>query len=108
MHLDEAVYMRLPAGFEGMSSEVVLLQRTVYGLRQVGRQWSLRPSRMLLKKTGIEQSKTDLRLFRKVMEVTLNIYMCVCVYVDGLAVTAKDKETFDVFLSTIEGGISCE
>ena len=86
MHLDEAVYMRLPAGFEGMSGEVVLLQRAVYGLRQVGRQWILRPRRNVLQKTGMEQSKTDLCLVRKVMdgEVTLNIniyiyiFMCLC------------------------------
>ena len=31
-HLDEAVYMRLPAGCGDMSVEVVLLQRAVYGL----------------------------------------------------------------------------
>ena len=37
-HLDEAVYMRLPAGWGDMSGEVILLQRAVYGLRQAGRQ----------------------------------------------------------------------
>lgn len=31
--LDEAVYMRLSVGCEGMSGEIVLLQRAVYGLR---------------------------------------------------------------------------
>ena len=35
-HLDEAVYMRLPAGCGDMSGEVVLLQRAVHGLRQAG------------------------------------------------------------------------
>ena len=32
MHLDEAVYMKLPADCGDMSGEVVLLQRAVYGL----------------------------------------------------------------------------
>ena len=58
-HLDEAVYMRLPAGCGDTSGEVVLLQRAVYGLRQAGRQWSLRLSRVLLQTTGMEQSKAD-------------------------------------------------
>ena len=58
-HLDEAVYMRLPAGCGDMSGEVVLLQRTVYGLRQAGRKWSLRLSRVLMQNTGMEKSKAD-------------------------------------------------
>ena len=36
-HVDEAVYMRLPAGCGDMSDEVVLPQRAVFGLRQAGR-----------------------------------------------------------------------
>ena len=44
----------------------------------------------------MEQSKADPCVFRKVVdrEVTLII----CVYVDDLAVTAKENETFDVFM----------
>ena len=86
--------MRLPAGYWAMSGEVVL-QHAVYGLRQAGRHWSLRLSSMLLQKSGLEQSKADTCLFRKVMdgEVTL----IVCVHVDDLAVTAKGEETFYAF-----------
>ena len=70
-------------------------ERAVYGLRQAGRQWSLRLSRVLLLKIGMEQIKADPCVFRKVMdgEVTL----IVCVHVDDQGVTAKDKETFDAF-----------
>ena len=64
-NLDGAVYMRLPTGCGHMSGEVVLLQRAVYGLRQAGRQWSLRLSRVLLETTGIEKSKVDPCLFRR-------------------------------------------
>ena len=99
-HLDEAVYMRLPAGCGDISGEVVLLQRAVYGLRQAGRQWSLRLSRVLLQTTGMEQSKADPCVFRKVVdeEVTL----IACVHVDDLAVTAKDKKTFDGFYAQLK------
>ena len=60
--------MRPPAGCGDMSGEVVLLQRAVYGLRQAGRQWSLRLSGVLLQKIGMEQSKADPRVFRKVVD----------------------------------------
>ena len=52
-------------------------------------------SRVLLQKIGMEQSKADPYVFRKVVdgEVILIVY----VHVDDLAVTAKDKKTFDVF-----------
>ena len=93
MHLDEAVYMRLPADCGDMSGEVVLLQRAVYGLRQAALQWSLRHSRVLLQKIGMGQSKAEPCVFRKVVdgEVTL----IVCVHFDDLAVTAKGKNTID-------------
>ena len=99
-HLDEAVYMRLPAGCGDISGEVVLLQRAVSGLRQARRQWSLRLSRVLLQKIGMEQSKADPCVFRKVVdrEVTL----IVCVHVDDLAVTARNKETLDAFYAQLK------
>ena len=78
-----------------MSGEVVLLQRAVYGLRQAGLQWSLRLSRVLLQKVGMEQNKANPCVFRKVVdrEVTL----IVCVHFDDLPVTAKGKDTFNAF-----------
>ena len=53
--LDKAVYMRFPLVCGDMSGEVVMLQRAVCELRQAGRQWSLRLSRVLLPKIGMEQ-----------------------------------------------------
>ena len=55
---------------------------------------------MLLLKIGVEQSKADPCVFRKVVdgEVTL----IVCVHVDDLPVTAKDKETFGVFYAQLK------
>ncbi|CAN0387341.1 unnamed protein product, partial [Ascophyllum nodosum] len=65
--------MRLPADCGDMSGEFVLLQRAVYGLRQAGLRWSLRLSRVLLQKIGMEQSKADSCVFLRVVdgEVTL-------------------------------------
>ena len=60
--------MKLLAGCGDMSGEVVLLQRVVCGLRQAGRQGSLRLSRVLQQKAGIEQSKADLCVVRKMVD----------------------------------------
>ena len=94
-YLDDVVYIRLPAGCGDMSGEVVLLQRAVYGLRQAGRQWSLRLSKVLLQRTGMEKSKAGWCVFRKVVDG--EVTHMVCVHVDDLAVTTKDKQTFDTF-----------
>ena len=99
-HLDEALYMRLPAGCGDIRGEVVLLQRAVYGLRQADRQWSLRLSRMVPQKTGMGQSKADPCVFRNVVDREVTVI--VCVHVDDLAVTAKDKHTFDAFYAQLK------
>ena len=57
---------------------------------------------MLLQKVGMKKSTADPCVFCKVVdgEVTL----IVCVYVDDLVVTAKDKETFDGFYAQLKEG----
>ena len=91
-HLNEAEYMRIPAGCGDMSGEVVLLH--------AGRQWSLRLSRVLLKKTDMEQSKAGPRMFPEVVD--REVRLIVCIQVDDLAVTAKDKQTFDAFYAQLK------
>ena len=55
---------------------------------------------MLLQKIGMDRSKADPCVFRKVVdgEVTL----IVCVYVDDLAITTKNKEAFDRFYAKLK------
>ena len=55
----------------------------------------MRLSSVLLQKTGMDQIKADPCVFRKVVDG--EIALIVCVHGDDLAVTAKDKEMFDVF-----------
>ena len=57
---------------------------------------------MVLQKIGMEQNKADPCVFRKMMdgEVTLIVY----VHVNDLAVTAKNKETFDAFYAQLKEG----
>ena len=67
-------------------------KHAVYGLRQAGRQWSLRLSGVLLQKTGMKQSKAGPCVFHKVVngEVTL----IVCFHDDNLAVIVKNKDIY--------------
>ena len=76
----------------------------MYGLRKAGRQWKMRLTRVLLQTTGMEQSKADPCVYRKVVdgEVTL----IGCVHVDDPAVTAKDKRCL-MLSCAVEGRISC-
>ena len=100
-HLDNAVYIILPADCGDMSGEVNLLEHALYGLRQAGRQWKMRLSGVLLLKTDTELGKPHLYMLRGVVdgEVTL----IVCVHVD-LVVTARDKEAFNAFYAQLLEG----
>lgn len=66
--------MNLPAGCGDMSDEVVLLQRTVYELRETGIQWNLRLSGVLLQKTVIIKSKVGPCVFRKVVRGDITLF----------------------------------
>ena len=48
----------------------------------------------------MKQSKADTCVFRKVLE--REVTLIVCVHVDDLVVTAKDKETFDAFFAQLK------
>ena len=50
----------------------------------------------------MDQSKASTCVFHKVMDE--EVALIVCVHIDDLAVTAKDKDTFDVFYAQLEEG----
>ena len=55
---------------------------------------------MLLQKIGMEQSKADPCVFRQMVDGEVTLILCV--HVDDLAVTAKDKDTFDDFYAQLK------
>ena len=65
--LDAEIYMKLPDGCGDMSGKIVRLNRSLYGLKQGGRQWA-----GLLVETvvefGMEQRRTDPCVFRMVVD----------------------------------------
>lgn len=98
--LDEVIYMRQPPGFEikGKTNKVCLLKKSIYGLKQSGRQWNLELD-AILKSVG----------FKK-----LNFCNCVykmdncilLVYVDDMVLFCKTntilEKTIDLIKSELE------
>ena len=85
--LTEIVYMEQPEGFTEGKDKVCLLQRSVYGLKQAGRDWyqTLSP---FLEETGFNRSKNDYCLFTSNVEDEL---CYVLVWVDDIIIGCKNK-----------------
>lgn len=56
--LKETVYMEQPAKYEHCKDDVCLLKKSLYGLRQSGREWNLELDKFL-KTEGFSRSKAD-------------------------------------------------
>lgn len=86
--LTEEVYMSIPTGFykEYGNTKVCKVLKSLYGLKQASRQWSIKLTTALLS-SGFQQSSRDYSLFTKRLEEKLVI---VLVYIDDLLITDND------------------
>lgn len=87
--LNEDIYVEQPEGFDDGSSKVCRLQKSMYGLKQSGRQWNLKLDEEL-KKFGLKKSKVDPCVYVKQFEE--NIRLIVAVYVDDLLIFWKNED----------------
>lgn len=86
--LHEEVYMKPPLGFNILSPSLVCkLKKSLYGLRQVSRQWYFKLSTTLRSK-GYYLSQNDHSVFLKNTNTSLIV---VAVYVDDILVTGNDS-----------------
>ena len=79
--LDFNVFMKLPGGCRDKSGKVMKLKKSVYGMKQAGRRWTMHLGDVIVCKIGMEQCKADpciLWLNRDGVVV-----MIFCVHVDG-------------------------
>ncbi|CAN0051707.1 unnamed protein product [Sphacelaria rigidula] len=53
------VFMKLPHGCGPFTGSSARLQKSTYGIKQAGRQWSLLLNNTLMEDAGISQSKVD-------------------------------------------------
>ena len=90
--------MKLPDGCEDKSGEIVKLNKAVYGLKQAGRQWSLRLTHVLVEKVEMEQCKADPCVFR--LRIDGETTMILCVHVDDIIV-AGESEVCDALYASL-------
>jgi hypothetical protein len=109
--LDEEIYMRAPPGLElaehsslvGSGGQVVLrLHKSIYGLKQAGRNWNTMLNEWLLKSSG-------LGLVRSTVDQCLYVsrgsegYLAVLVFVDDLVIVSETDSARDKFLGLFQG-----
>ncbi|GKB97156.1 ribonuclease H-like domain-containing protein [Tanacetum coccineum] len=97
--LDEVVYMRPLEGYFPSDNRVCKLKKSLYGLKQVPRQWNAKLTSTLTE-NGFSQGKSDYSLFTKTNK---GVFLALLVYVDDIIITgnnvAKIKK-FKVFLKS--------
>lgn len=81
--LDETIYMHQPEGYADSTGRVCLLKKSIYGLKQAGRQWNLKLNDVL-KEFGLKRSDFDPCVY---MNERLTIL--VAVYVDDFLIFYK-------------------
>ncbi|KAJ9705810.1 hypothetical protein PVL29_003762 [Vitis rotundifolia] len=87
--LDEEIYMNIPSGFEGnTSNKVCKLKKALYGQKQFPRAWFRRFAKVM-KESGYKQSQGDHTLFIKhSVAGGVTVFL---VYVDDIIVTGNDE-----------------
>lgn len=95
---DETIYMRQPIGFEtGAKSDVCLLRKSLYGLKQAGRIWNRRITDVL-KSLEYIPSEADPCLFVRAKQDDLSF---VLLYVDDMLVACRSEKEYERVESTL-------
>lgn len=94
--LREEVYMEQPEGFADGTDRVCKLQKTLYGLKQSGREWYLELCSFLID-YGFVQCEQEQGLF-----VLHGGAIRLIVYVDDLLLVARDKDALANFKAAIK------
>ena len=96
-HLKEEIFLKQPQGVEVKKGYVLKVLRSLYGLKQAARDWNLLIKKELLA-WGFVQSLADPCMF--IHEET---QLRILVYVDDIAVAAKDRAQIDWFYKKLSG-----
>jgi len=86
--LDEEVYMQMPQGIPNPSNKVCRLKKSLYVLKQAGRQWFSKLKYTILS-LGYTQSKNDYSLF---LNKTSTLITVLAVYVDDILIIGSDYQ----------------
>lgn len=90
--LHDDVFMKQPEYFETKSANIVLkLKKSLYGLKQSGREWNLKLDNVL-KEIGFVPCESEPCLYTRHEQQKLNF---IAVYVDDLILACSDKHDLD-------------
>ena len=90
-YLEESIYMMQPEGFvaKGQQQKVCKLLRSIYGLKQASRSWSLRFDETI-KTYGFEQNVDEPCVYKYIKEKKVDFLF---LYVDDILLIGNDAET---------------
>jgi hypothetical protein len=97
--LEETIYMRPPPGSTSSANSGVVwkLRKSLYGLKQAGRQWNLKLIGVL-KGMGFQKSKGDDSLFYR---ITPSQSTFLAIYVDDILIATSDPHALDRYVSKL-------
>jgi transposase InsO family protein len=87
--LSEEIYMDQPDGFEDDTGRVCRLKKSIYGLKQAGREWNTKLDAALIR-YGLNKSKMDPCIY-----YLKNGSLIVAVYVDDFLIFYQEKKVLD-------------
>ncbi|CAM9893445.1 unnamed protein product, partial [Sphacelaria rigidula] len=87
--MDTEVYMRLPEGCSVLTDVTVKLEKSIYGIKQVGRQWSRLLCQTLLEDVGMVKCEADPCLFK--MEDAGEVRVVFVVHVDDILISGTEE-----------------
>jgi hypothetical protein len=100
--VDEPVHMRFPPGYPGPRGKCLLLLKSIYGLKQAGRNWAKSFQKKLLD-LGFVQLKTDncvFVLFHSKGRVIISVH------VDDVGLHAETREVADFVIDSLSSYFS--
>lgn len=83
--LEEEIYMEQPEDYQDGTNRVCKLNRSIYGLKQAGRQWNLKLD-VALRKFGLQKSKMDPCIY-----YTGDLCILIAIYVDDFLLFCKSE-----------------
>lgn len=100
--LDEEIFMKLPPGImedKDSHGKCLRLKKSLYGLKQSGRNWNLRLKEWF-RKHECRTCKTDTCIFKKKTETGDDI--TIIVYVDDLFIIVKTEDQYQKILNDVK------
>src|SRR5262249_42494720 len=98
-HIDEELYLKPPKGYvKAKDGEVCRLVKSLYGLKQAGRQWNKEITSSLCS-IGFIQSEANHCLFTR---GTGDSYLGLVIYVDDLLIAGKDEVAIAEVKNTLD------